>query len=374
MFLKKGGILFLFLAIILIFNHRSGYITAIGLLSIIVFFKVTINTKVDNGAFVLMLYTIFYVGVSSLNGFDYTFSTFILYAVAPIIFYDLGIYIVNRLKTDNYIMMALFVIVTCYCLDVCIVTLKNIINTGGIINHTRVFSFDNAGNSIISATQIGLSMNIGMVGLPMMIIVKNKYLRIGFLCLFIMSIITTFSLLNRTGIVVALLAYIIVIGWSYRNKWKSLILSFFAVGIIIGVLVYLGIINTELIELYSERNEDVYTMGTRTERWAAALKYLFFNPLGWAKYGEVYYIHNMWLDVARISGIIPFLLLSYLAYDSFRLAFRIVRRFNNDLSYMLLGLNVCFFASCFVEPVYGGTHMMLYVLVWGVERRLYINR
>jgi len=373
-YLKKGGFLFLILCVSLILNHRMNYITIIGVFTILVLGTITLKTKIDKGMLIIIAYSVLYICISSLNGFSYSVSTLVLYAVAPFIFYQFGLHLVECFKNDNHIMIAWFIIVLCYCLDVFSVTYRDFIETGMLINPKREFVFsDDVSSYQLSATLVGLPMDIGMIGLPMFVLVKNNCLRLGFLLLFISSLLTTFSLLNRTGIAVALLCFTIVIGYRSRNNLKMLMSSLFGVGVVIGLLIYLGLINTELMEYYSERNEDLSTMGTRTERWTTALGYLFTCPFGWASNGQTYYVHNMWLDVARISGIIPFILLAYIAYDSFRKAFSLVRKYESSLAYMILGLNVCFFASCFVEPIYGGTHMMLYCMLWGTSTKLLTN-
>lgn len=372
-YLKKGGFLFLLLCIALILNHRMNYITLVGLFSILVFVSITIKTNIDKGALIIIAYTIFYILFSSFNGFSYSLSTLVLYAIAPFTFYQFGFNMVKRYSNENYIIMAWLIIIFCYCIDIFIITLQNYIETGMLINPKREFMFSDNSSSQLSATLAGLPMDIGMIGLPMCFIVKNNYMRFSFLLLFVLSLFTTFSLLNRTGLVVALLCFIIVIGYRSRHDIKVLMPSLLGVGVIFGLLLYFDIINTELIDFYSERNEDLSTMGSRTERWSTALGYLFTRPFGWAGHGQIYYVHNMWLDVARISGIIPFSLLAYIAYDSFRKAFRLVRRYESPLAYMILGLNVCFFASCFVEPIYGGTHMMLYCMLWGTSTKLLTN-
>lgn len=372
-FLKKGGFLFLLLCIALILNHRMNYITLVGLFSILVFVSITIKTNIDKGALIIIAYTIFYILFSSFNGFSYSLSTLVLYTIAPFTFYQFGFNLVKRFSNENYIIMAWLIIIFCYCIDIFIITLQNYIETGMLINPKREFMFSDSNSSQLSATLVGLPMNIAVIGLPMCFMVKNNYMRFTFLLIFVLSLFTTFSLLNRTGLVVALLCFIIVIGYRSRHDIKVLMLSLLGVGVIFGLLFYFDIINTELIDFYSERNEDLSTMGTRTERWSTALGYLFTRPFGWAGNGQIYYVHNMWLDVARISGIIPFSLLAYIAYDSFRKAFRLVRRYESPLAYMILGLNVCFFASCFVEPIYGGTHMMLYCMLWGTSTKLLTN-
>ena len=215
-------------------------------------------------------------------------------------------------------------------------------------------------------------MGIGMIGLPMFFIVKKIGLKISFLSLFILSILVTFSLLNRTGIAVGGLCFLAVIGYRYRKNGKLLFLSFFSVISIVCILIYTGLISSDLLNAYDERNVDLATAGSRTTRWGNAIIYLFTHPFGWND-GSTYYVHNMWLDVARISGTIPFIILVYIAYDCFLKAFKLIKRYNNSLSYMMLGLNVCFFATCFVEPITGSTHFMLYCMLWGTESALLKN-
>lgn len=370
-YIKIGGLPFLLLIVALILNHRQGYITLIGLFSILVFATVTIRRKLDKGSVVICAYTIFYILFSYFNGFTYSMSALALFAIAPFFFYQFGKEIVRRYKTENYIVIAWFIIVLCYCLDIFYVTINYIIETGQFINLQREFFFS-ANDSVtkFSATVVGLSMDIGMIGLPMFILSKNTPMRISFMTLFLLSLITTFSLLNRTGIIVAGLCFLIVMAYRTRKDLKLFLLSLAVIVLLIWVLFYFGIITPELIDLYRERNLDLSTMGTRTERWSEALGYLFTHPFGWADYGQTYYVHNMWLDIARISGIIPFSLLAYMAIDSFRNAFKLIKRNESPLSYMILGLNVCFFASCFVEPIFGGTHMMLYCMLWGTSTGL----
>ncbi len=369
-YLKKGGLSFICLAVALILNNRLGYITIIGVFSIIVTTRFIKKARFDNSAIILLAYVILYILLSSLNRVSYSTSTLVLYAVAPCIFYQYSHHIVTQYRSENDIITAWLIIIFCYCLDIYATIFNNIIETRQIINIGRDFYFSDNSSFQLSATLVGLPMDIGMIGLPMAILCKQNTLRFSFLLLFLFSLTTTFSLLNRTGIVVAILCCALVIGYKARKDFRLLVLTLLSISLIIGLLIYSGIINTELLDYYNARNEDLSTLGTRTERWVEALKNLIIYPLGWAKYGQTYYVHNMWLDVARISGIVPFILLAYIAFDSFRKAFRLIKRSESTLSYMILGLNICFFASCFVEPIYGGTHFMLYCMLWGTSNAL----
>ena len=373
-YLYKGGFSFLMLCLALVLNHRTGYITLIGIFSIIVFFSYTVREKIDKGGLVILLYTTVYILFSFLNGFPYTFSTLILYAVAPFIFYQYGKIIVRNFSSETFIITSLLLIVFCYCVDIYYTLLQGIIESGQLLGFNRKFSLSGDSENMLSATLVGLSMNIGMIGLPMTILIKNKILKLSFFSLFIMSIITTFSLLNRTGIAVALFCFFGIMSYKSRFNLRYIVYSFIFIVLIVLGLSYLEILNTDLLEIYAERNNDISTMGSRTDRWSEALKSLLVSPAGWESSGKVYYVHNMWLDIARISGIIPFSLLVYMAFDCFMKAFKIIKINESNLGYMLLGLNICFFLSCFVEPIFGGTHFMLYCLVWGVECAVLRNK
>ncbi len=372
-FLKSGGLLFVLLCVSVLMNHRQGYITLIGIFSVLVICSVTLRNKIDVGSITILYYVITYILFSSLNRFYYSPSTLVLYTIAPFTFYQFGTQIPKLFRSENAILTTWLIIIFCYSLDIFGVTIANIIDRGQITNASRTFSLDEGGMSILSATLVGLPMNIAMVGLPMFILIKNRILKFGYLIVFLLALLTTFSLLNRTGIVVAILCFVVVIGYRSRKNLSILLSATIGIGVIILLLFYFDVINTELLDLYNERNEDLSTMGTRTERWSIAFPNLLKHPFGWAQNGEIYYVHNMWLDIARISGIFPFIILVYMAVDSFRKAYSLIKYKETALSYLLLGLNICFFSSCFLEPIYGGTHFMLYCLLWGVENTLFLK-
>lgn len=368
-YLKQSGLLFILLNIAIIFNNRFGYITLVGIFCIMTFIFITLKRKIDNGALVILLYLIFYILFSHVNGIHYSLSTLVLYAIAPFFFYQYGKQIPFKYKEEDKIIIAWLIIIISYGIDIYSTTISNIITTGELISTNRRFSFTDDDTLIKNATLVGLPMGIGMIGLPMFIIVKNRAIKLTFISVFILSVITTFSLLNRTGLIVAMLCLIISIGYKYRKKIILLLLIILSIVAIIFFFIKTNIISYELISSYTERNIDISTMGSRSYRWKDAIINLYRHPTGWYD-GMTYYVHNMWLDVARLSGIIPFIILVYIAYDSIVKAFRLIKMYNNSLSYMMLGLNVCFFSTCFVEPIYGGTHFMLYCMLWGTENGL----
>lgn len=342
----------------------------VGLFVITVFLGVSYKQKVDSGGLCLLIYGALYLMISSLNGFEYSIPVIFLYGLAPFIFYFFGRNVPYRFKTENSIVVFILIIVSCYCLDVFYVTANNIISTGEFINIRRDFNFTEDTQMGKAATLVGLAMDIGMVGLPIFIIARREKYRYLFLLLSILSIMVTLHLLNRTGLFVLLLCAVGVIGWKSRKKPMAFLSAILLFCCLYWGLQAIGVVSDELLSYYDSRNDDLYSMGDRGHRWVYAVKQLFLSPFGWAKHGEIYYVHNMWLDIARVSGIVPFIILIVLTFRGFWQSFSYIRRNENVLSYLLLGLNICFFSSCFVEPIYGGTHFLLYCLLWGLQSTL----
>ena len=371
-FLKKGGLLFVLLLFMMIINHRTGYITLVTFFSLIVFATITIKKSPDKYSILIIIFEFMLFTISRINGHTYDISSMVIAFVAPVFFYQFGYYLSNRYKTDNNIIIAWLAIITCYCIDIFIISTNNIITTGTIIGDVRNLSFEGTGYSL-AATLVGLHMDIGMIGLPMSIIDKKSSLRIVFFTLFFLSLLTTIHLLNRTGLIIAIMVLFILIGYKSRKNPKIIIISTIGILMAYAILTYFGIISNDLISLYAERNENIATMGNRSGLWEEAIGNILIHPLGWSD-GSTYYVHNMWLDVARMSGIIPFIILLYLTLDTFKKSYKLLKRNETTIAYFILGLNICFFASCFVEPIYGGTHVNLYFMLMGTVNYLVKNR
>lgn len=369
-YIRQGGWPFITLCMALLICNRNGYISLMGVFVILVGMIPDVRRKIDMTGVGLIFYSLTYLMISTLNGTEYTIHSIFLYGLAPFFFYSYGKIVPYKWKDEDKVIIFILIIVFCYCLDIFYITIKNIITSGELINLSRDFSFNGETEIGKAATLIGLPMDIAMVGLPIFIISKNRPYRFLFLLLSLLALLVTFHLLNRTGLIVLMLCTIGLIGWKSRKKPIMILTSLVILFVLYFILQSLGVLSDELLLYYTSRNEDLSTMGDRSYRWLFALQQLFIHPLGWANSGEVYYVHNMWLDIARISGIIPFILLLVFTISGFINSFRYVRKRDSILSYLLLGLNICFFASCFVEPIYGGTHFLLYCMLWGLLNTL----
>ena len=195
--------------------------------------------------------------------------------------------------------------------------------------------------------------------------------------LFVLSIIVAFNVISRFPIVAAILCFVAVVFIKYRGKPGALI------GVLITIM-GLGYIlfsqSTDLglvFDAYSARNEDldnVLTFSNRSYRWTDAFEKMFQYPFGWYGKGKSYvFVHNMWLDIAKYSGIIPFILLVIVTIKSFITNYKILKIRESALAFIFFSLNLCFFLVAFVEPLYGGISVSLCCLVWGMQAS-YLNR
>lgn len=363
--IRKGGWLFVLLCVALIMNNRFGYITIIGLFLILagsgIFFR---KTTLDKTGLAIAIYCVIYIIFSTFNGFDYSLSTLILYLVAPPIFYYYGTRISDFCDTERDLSWVWFIILLCYAIDVIITGVSNIAETGELIATSRSLSFYEGQE--VSATNVGLPLNIGVVGVSMAIFCSERKLKVSYFLLAFFSTLIVVHLLNRTGLVVLISCLIGLVGVRSLKSGKFLVMTVLLVLLVSFILGTTEIMKSEVVSLYAERNK-VEGIEGRSDRWVDHFGNLLIKPFGWAEDGEIYYIHNMWLDIARVSGLVPFSILLVLSVSFFWKSIKNALKYNYESSYLILGLNICFFASCFVEPIYGGTHFMLYCMLWGCQ-------
>ena len=84
--------------------------------------------------------------------------------------------------------------------------------------------------------------------------------------------------------------------------------------------------------------------------------YLFEHPLGGNKIQGLNYFHNYWLDVGRIAGIVPVLLLVVLDITLFRHMLKVFmnKKIDEDFRFALLGIYICVLINFFTEPIMDG--------------------
>lgn len=297
------------------------------------------------------------------------------YLICPFSFYLLGQRIIKESSSEDDLVTVFILIILASNI---ILWINNIIDSihHGIVNVARVIEIDSQRE--ISATLQGLILSIGISGVAYMIISGAilKWKSLIMLCFSLLSLFCTIHLVNRTGMGIFAIAVIVSLFYIFRTKKRYIIISIIFLYFIYLLLIYYGIINEEVFEAYEERSFDQNTGGGRTEIWSVSFMELLNNPLGW-KGVEIGFskgfCHNMWLDIARRTGWIPFVLLSIITIRKILELIELVLHSHKTFVGYFSALVACVLTTCFLEPVIEGVSIYFYFLcfLWGIQSDLY---
>lgn len=349
-------------------GHSQGMIGLFTLFCVLFIPKIK---RLDNMSALLLLFSIIYVVFSYYNG-AFSGTSLLVYGLPWFIFYNYGIYLMNESQSERDIIRLLIIVAFCVGLPVYFSVVQRIIATGSLVDVSRLFYFANNEDEKIAGTIICVAIYMGYIGLPAFFLLsKWKLERWLFLTLFVLSILVPISVVTRFPIVVSAMCFLLILYLKYKGNTLRLMGIFLLVVSVVFLLYYQGGEVGQVFEAYSDRNEDlenVSTLSSRTIMWSHAISNLLYYPFGWYGTDNQYsFMHNMWLDIARFSGIIPFLLLSIVTIKSFITNVRILKYTKTTLAYIFLALNFCFCMVVFVEPVYGSLTAGLGCMVWGMQ-------
>lgn len=373
--IHRNTLLLIFLGIVLLMGNMNGFITVVTIWSLLVIILLPIYKYIDLQGVVLLLFSLLYILFGGINGFVSSFHQVVLYLI-PIVFYLFGSYIYKYISSEKTFLGLICLMLFLYAFEVYITIIGEVISTGSMVNTSRLFYFHGDQSRQLTATLVGLNVSVGLVGFPMFIISKKyNLLRWLYLLLGLLSLITTMWLVNRSGLAILFLSLCAILVYYYKKQRVKLIFLFVVIVTIYSFLISTGIIGSDIINAYSERNSaDLLTGGDRPRRWVEALHYLFEYPFGWAENDgkTTYYVHNMWLDIAKVAGIFPFVALLLATLISLKQHIKLLKYENSLIVALFIGMYVCLFSSCFLEPLYGGPHFYIFVMLWGMSNS-YLN-
>lgn len=369
----KGKILFFLLLLILLtsLNPKNIYfVVMFGMLASILLPR----TKYwDNTAVFLLVFSILYSLIQIADGRVLSMAYLISYVICPIAFYRLGQYYTEKIHTKAEFITLWAVMILCYSLPLAVEAFHSI-NTVGLVNPFRTMGSE--GDAAMNATLYGLHASLGLSGIAIFFSGEKsiKIQKTLFIIAFIISLLTVIHLVNRTGLVIiaiSLIAYLL-----YFGKMSKVRLFLYLIVAIAGfcLLISTNVIPSEIVEAYMAREEQgveysAMSAGGRTDLWINSIEHLFTSPLG---FPNERYAHNLWLDIARISGLfafIPFLIATILNY---KCLFKILKRGESGITPLLIGLNIVMFLSSCVEPALEGSalYFYLFMFLWGCNKEI----
>lgn len=316
-------------------------------------------------------YALFYA-VYQISGLQFIF----IYALFPGFFYLFGKYLVLPQMNSVQLVFVLFTIGFALSLSPLISVVINLREGGFVQLNREVPMFWNGKET--KATLMAAYLTFNMC-LPIIYLIKQR--KIPWLMqsivgvIFIASLLSVFRLGSRTQLVICFLSIVLGLLFIIPKQTVKANTKLFLFLLLITALILKFVplnLNADYFSVLGSRLQEsgnTSSAGGRSALWLQGLENLFAHPLGWQG-PNVRYAHNLWLDVARYAGIIPFGLLLIFTLRSLRNTFKAVRKAPKEL---LLNTTMLIFTMAsmlifFVEPVMEGLFFLftVYCLFQGI--------
>ncbi|WP_437371992.1 hypothetical protein [Maribacter litoralis] len=357
----------------------KGYLFGYMLVILLFFKKKFIKENLDLNFSLILIFSLSYALFYAMHP-SFNTQTFLWYFFFPPCLYLWGKYLVIRTRKYNFTYLLLSLGITISIVALISVFLD--INRGGFVQPNRNIPFFWS-TEPIPATGMAALLTFNMC-IPGIVLTnyKNfkKSLSAFLIIIFLLSFTSILRLGSRTQIAIFLITTIITVIYIIpKQNIKQNFILFIIIGIVFALVINKVSFDTNASWLNSfatrlEGNRStISNAGGRSQRWSGALMNIFKKPLGW-ELEEYGYIHNVWLDVLRVSGIIPFVMLII-----FSVRFNIIVKKTISFTQMNLGLKVTiltFTISMFllfmVEPVIDGS-LMLFLTFCMFNGMIYSN-
>jgi len=352
----------------------------------ILFNKSQFKKYCDSTFFLFLLFSISYAIIFYINSnsVDVGIGKLFYYSLYPPVFYLVGAYFVEKWHSEKYLSMILLIVIIGYSF----LYLNNALQDAfkyELVNYSRTFRA-NTNDTVLGYSFQGIRASLSIAGIGLLFVPTidsiEKRFKFVYVILGCIGIFVVAHYINRTGLVIACCCIFFVI--CKLIKKKSTLLIFFITSILVVLLInYLSqLFNLhQFVDAYQSReNNSDYnfaSFGGRNVRWFWVIENIFSHPFGGIVNYRYGYAHNLWLDSARIAGIIPFSFLCIASIISLIKAIKVIFNKKTPLffSCLLVALNTAFFLQCFVEPIIEADFMFfcLYVMFFGMQNHLSIN-
>lgn len=378
-FLKKEFLLLLLLLILFIDPFQKGlyvsFILAIYFITIELFSSLA---AIDKLGILLILFSISYSVIYSMYP-DAHFTLILGYAIAPITFYAIGKYFWTKYRSYNIFYFLVIFLSLGYSLIPAISIIYHIIENGfSGTRELRLITRDVASGGPL----LGSFFTMNMAALGTLFVHGSKKIenniKIISLAVFIISLLCVLRVASRTQLGIALISLLVTISYlSVKQSFSKNIRLILTIALLSIVLLFTISSDSAILNILNQRNnsEEVLMSGTgRTWLWKLSVNNIFEHPFGWelpsSTSGAGGYSHNLWLDVSRIGGIIPFFFLSFFTILCVYLVMKTIKvapyklYFNTTVLVLFFGLMAVFF----VEPVIEGMFnlFLVYCLLIGI--------
>ncbi|WP_339709591.1 hypothetical protein [uncultured Kriegella sp.] len=342
-----------------------GYLAGYLLVPIIYTRGDFIKTNLDSSFFILFVFSVVYALFYSFDP-NMHIQTFVFYMFFPPTFYLLGKYFIGKTKNVRQLYVLFFIVGCLYSFTALASVALNLLK-GGFAQYDRTIGIFWTGRPV-TATLMAAFFTYNMC-IPTLLLIPQKRFKLvyklGAIGIFIVSLLCTFRLGSRTQLAICLLSIVMGLFFIIPKQSTKQNLRLFGIMIVMALVLlrfvsfdldadYLSVLGNRLQE-----SEDTGTAGNRSQRWAKSLGNLFSKPFGWER-SEFGYSHNLWLDVAQSTGLLPFLLLLIFTIKSSLKIAKVILVKNQNLPFrtMMITYFMATHLLFFVEPVMLGAFYM----------------
>lgn len=373
---------FLLVAICFLSYGSYSWASMVVMIPILLFSKRRVH--IDLNFILITLAMLSYVAIG--NIFDAGVSAALSLLIAVPLSYISGKYIAGQNSELSLMKVLVFLAVITGALAILSVIME--ISSSGFVGSSRNIMFIGANDRILSATGMAARMSI-LIGLIGMVMVKrnskrqNK-LRNIILFFGVLAVICSLRLGTRTSIVLLLVSVITAFLMNFKNyNLGQKVVFFLLTFLTIYGIIYFFSSNSFLLEYFKDRMDlegaGISSGGGRFEIQRNIIELIPKYPMGSIPAGSFggNYAHNLWLDVARVSGIIPMTLLIILTIRFIADIIYVCRMKRLSLFFrtMILLIFIDIMLQMSVEPVLEGMLVifMYFCFLGGVMRELRVN-
>lgn len=369
-FKYKFLVISLFGLLLTSFTRNSLY--ALVVFSVLAWVIIPLKLYWHKAFLFLMLFSVSYSLIMCVNGNVVSYFNVIALIVCPVIFFRLGYLVMDMYQTERT-REKFFLLITIFFLSPIIYQTIVDIRLVGIVNPTRHLFSIFGNSSTMSATLYGLMSSVG-IGCIASLFVKCSDIRIqfGYITMAVLSILIDIHLLCRTGIV--LLSVCIFVSLILSSKMKpfrliSMLMTFF---MCTYILMNTRLVSDEIVAAYQNRIEysaSNESAGGRVEFWYSTFQNMIVFPFGWK---TIHYSHNMWFDIARVSGLLAFIPFSIFTIIYIKRLYLLMRKRQNQFNIIFISINISMLLASCVEPVIDASILFfaLLMMIWGCVFKL----
>lgn len=371
-FIKKEFFLLFVIIAALVNPYFYGY-RIIALMSIYLILNLKKSLQsVDINMILLAIFSVVFefMGYFNSQEADQTsLITSMFNLVSPVIVYAAAKVLTSKNYSPSAFVFLLFIISVSFSIIPIISILKQISDNSFLVGSRNMNLIWNE-DLVVSATGLGSYFTFSMASFALIFSYRKskieKFISFGIFIHFLISLACVLRLGSRTQLFISFVCVGVIIlkNFKYYKQINRMI-------IVVGLIFSIGLIsqfisnNEEILFFFSDRMDSdengFATAGGRIGRWTGSIGSLFTDPFGWplARYG---YAHNLWLDVARVGGLIPFLIL---VIFSFLLTLFFLKSIYFKLPSFLRDYFIVFWVSIsvvfMVEPILDGMYLFFLV-------------